>query len=300
MENMEYDPQELLPIVAELSRKYTGGEHSSVTWERAQALMEAVMYCIWEYENSAGEGRRRKEDGTPGGEAGAAVSAGKGIPAQEAYRQGAILVVEKVKKLRVLYNELASGFCDFGVRCLGDTVRKGMPAFFLSYDARFAPQETLLMLDYPVLRDISSLSGVDAVWEYMQCIRLEQKFLQGLDHDWVVGALAAYHEEYRELMENICGIVLERMAICAALGRPFDPAGSGRQDWLRERRETGIWLEEKSGPESEQWLLAMVREAVKRFAEDDPLVYEYLAGGVREIAGRLRMLYGGCPDERDA
>lgn len=31
MENMGYDPQELLTVVAELSRGYTGGEHSSIT-----------------------------------------------------------------------------------------------------------------------------------------------------------------------------------------------------------------------------------------------------------------------------
>lgn len=287
MENMGYDPQELLTVVAELSRGYTGGEHSSITWEKAQMLMEAVLYCIREYEDSPAEGRMGREDGIRVGGGGAGLSTGKRIPAQEAYRQGAILVVEKVKGLRNLYNELAVEFQDFGVLCLGDTVRKGISRFFLKYDARYAPQETLLTLDYPVLRDLSSLSGVDAVWEYMQCIRLEQKFLQGLGRDWVVGALRSYHEEYEELLENVCGIVLQRLAVCVALGRPLYPVSSGPEDRRRQRQEMGLWLLGKSRQELEDWLLRMMREAVKRFGWEDPQVLAYLAGGIPELAGRL-------------
>ena len=41
-----YEPEELLPLVARLAKKYTGGESTSVTYETAQYLMEAVLYCI--------------------------------------------------------------------------------------------------------------------------------------------------------------------------------------------------------------------------------------------------------------
>ena len=42
MENMGYQPEELIPIVAELAAAYTGYEHSSVTYETAEMLMEAA------------------------------------------------------------------------------------------------------------------------------------------------------------------------------------------------------------------------------------------------------------------
>ena len=45
---MEYHIERLLPIVAELSVRYTSGESCSVSYEAAQALMEAVIYCIRE------------------------------------------------------------------------------------------------------------------------------------------------------------------------------------------------------------------------------------------------------------
>ena len=43
---MEYELEELFPVVAELARKYTSGESTSITYERANHLMEAVLYCI--------------------------------------------------------------------------------------------------------------------------------------------------------------------------------------------------------------------------------------------------------------
>ena len=43
---MEYRLEELLPAAAGLTEKYTSKESSSITYETAQMLMEAVIYCI--------------------------------------------------------------------------------------------------------------------------------------------------------------------------------------------------------------------------------------------------------------
>lgn len=45
---MEYKMEELLPIVEELAQKYTSGESSSITYERAAYLMEGILYCLAE------------------------------------------------------------------------------------------------------------------------------------------------------------------------------------------------------------------------------------------------------------
>ena len=49
---MEYEMEELIPLVKELCDRYTGKESTSVTYEAAQRLMEAVLYCI--HETAAG------------------------------------------------------------------------------------------------------------------------------------------------------------------------------------------------------------------------------------------------------
>ena len=45
---MDYEMEELIPLVKELCDRYTGKESTSVTYEAAQQLMEAVLYCIHE------------------------------------------------------------------------------------------------------------------------------------------------------------------------------------------------------------------------------------------------------------
>ena len=52
---MEYQMEELLPLVTALTEKFTSKESSSVTYETAQMLMEAVLFCIQEYEEESGE-----------------------------------------------------------------------------------------------------------------------------------------------------------------------------------------------------------------------------------------------------
>ena len=43
-----YGLEEILPVVIYLTNKYTSGESSSVPYEKAEMLMEAVLYCIRE------------------------------------------------------------------------------------------------------------------------------------------------------------------------------------------------------------------------------------------------------------
>ena len=43
---MDYQMEELLPIVSELAQKYAGFESTSITYEKAQSLMEAVIFCL--------------------------------------------------------------------------------------------------------------------------------------------------------------------------------------------------------------------------------------------------------------
>lgn len=190
MMKMGYQLEELLPVVAELASRYTGYEHSSVTYERAEMLMGAVLYCIREY---AG----KKE----------AVQPTRSIPAGEAYRIGREIVIRKVRQLHALYNDMILDFQDYGVECLRDTIVKGIPQFLLRYDVDYAPQETLLTLDYPVQEDLSGRSGVDAVLAYVECVQREQQYLRQFDSSFILDRLRAYHPEYEMLVENISGMV---------------------------------------------------------------------------------------------
>lgn len=51
---MDYEMEELVPIVGKLAEKYTSHESTSITYEKAEQLMGAVLYCIHELWESSG------------------------------------------------------------------------------------------------------------------------------------------------------------------------------------------------------------------------------------------------------
>lgn len=244
MENV-YKEEELIPIVAELAEKYTGKSSTSITYEKAHQLMEAVLYCIHECE-TADENRLK----------------GQKENAKQLYDAGYAIILEKANQLRSMYNDLINFFQSYGNICLSDTIVKGIPEFFKWYDARYAPQETILTLDYPILSDISMLSGIDAVWEYLRCIYLEQMFLGCLPFTYVWQALNDYSEEHEQLIENICYMVLAKMS--EKLLQELDEKENLTRQNLEEQIKLLIkGLAEKTGDERED-----VTEYLNRSADD--------------------------------
>ena len=201
---MDYNMEELLPIVSELAQKYAGSESTSITYEKAQTLMEAVLYCLDEYSRSCANSL-----------------VDNNVSVKEQYHIGANLILEKVNGIKEIFNAVSCQFDDFGVKCLYDTVQKGIPQFLKWYDIKFCPQDTILTLDYPLLIDYYSLTGADAVYKYIQAIQIEQSFLSLFDRNYVISVLANYNSEYRDMVENICGIVLMNTVGHIAVKKPF-------------------------------------------------------------------------------
>ncbi len=61
------------------------------------------------------------------------------------------------------YNEIMTEFCWYGNRCLYDVFVKEIPESFKWYDIKYEPQNTILNLNYPVLKDISTYTGIDKI-----------------------------------------------------------------------------------------------------------------------------------------
>ena len=127
---MNYKMEELAQIVAGLAEKYTAKESTSITYERAEQFMGAVLYCIrevWQQKDNS-------------------IISREGMSALQAYETGFMLVEQKVKEALELYNEMIPDFNCYGSKCLYDTFVKGIPEFFRWYDIRFEPQNTILTL----------------------------------------------------------------------------------------------------------------------------------------------------------
>ena len=183
------------------------------------------------------------------------------MTARQAYETGLACVERKVRMALQLYHELLTEFDDYGNRCLGDTFFKGLPEFFRWYDMKFEPQNTILMLDYPVLRDLSSLTGVDRIYEFLRCLSLEQEFLKGFPTGCVQQLLDEYAGGYRNRIENLCEIVL------IVLVRSF----SGTREQLRSAVRQ---LLEKQYGERGMLLMDYFSEAVDGIAIRREAAYE--------------------------
>lgn len=249
--NLHYEMEDLIPIVGKLAEKYTSYESTSITYEKAEQLMEAVLYCI--HENALGQ---------PGQESAMAVLPDNtGASLQQAYEAGAARAREKVKQALALYNEILPGLACYGNRFLQDIFMKELPVFFGRYDVDFAPQNEILTLDYPVLKDISGYRGIDKIYEFIRCVELEQKFLCGLPEGYVADVLGGYGSAGGDMTDNLCEVVLTDMM---------------------ER----IW----QGENIEEKMKNIIVHLVKKYDEDCAELTEYLMEAVREILVWQRLL----------
>lgn len=105
------------------------------------------------------------------------------------------------------YNEEITRFDSYGNRAYEDTIIKGMPLFFKRYDVRFAPQEHLLTLDYPVRCLHAELCGIHMIRDYLEQIWEEQEFLRSFPRKQVITILDNYHGDYRGLFFNLAEVV---------------------------------------------------------------------------------------------
>lgn len=202
----DYSLEELLPVVATLTEKYTCRDSSSVTYEAANRLMEAVLYCINEC-NSEG-----------------LILHSQRFTAKEAYERGLQLVQDKTCTARKLYNTMGLKFNSYGNENYHDTVTKALPGFFKLYDIRFAPQDSIITMDYPTICPISGVSGIDAVEKYILYISIEQRFLSRLPEDYVLDILYQFDRNYRKQFYNICRIILRDILGHILTGRPMGEA----------------------------------------------------------------------------
>lgn len=180
---MEYKIEDLLPIVGKLTEKYTSKESSSVTYETARTLMEAVIYCINEAETEL--------DFTIVDE--------KQPNLALLYERGLNLVIEKTKEAKNLYDRIIEDFEDYGCINYIDTILKGMPAFFTRYDAKFHPQNHILTLDYPLIINLPDLCGIDLISAYLKGILIEKHFLHCFDRFAIRNLLVNIFPDYQTL-----------------------------------------------------------------------------------------------------
>ena len=265
---MDYEMEELVPIVGKLAEKYTSHESTSITYEKAEQLMGAVLYCIHELWESSGN----------------APSLNKKLSAQRAYEMGAAYVREKTGKALDLYNSILPEFCHYENKCLYDTFVKGIPEFFKWYDIQFEPQNTILTLDYPLLKDISEYTGIDKIFEFIKSIGLEQKFLKIFPAGYVINILSKDNRNWQESMDNICEIVFTHVIGHIMLGKSLTVIELKETDYFYMQE----MFEQIALEDIKKHLEVTLEIYIKNYYENDRELLNYLSGAISGIVVRLK------------
>lgn len=267
----EIGMSELIPIVAELTEKYTSKESSSISYAKAQQLMGAVLYCIHEKERSSGSGAE-------------ILAANQKPDVKKLYQSGYGLVLQKVEQTKELFEHLIVDFRAYGNQNYYDTVVKGMPGFFKYYDAKFNPQDHILTLDYPTLLPVEPACGVDAIYQYLTYVKLEQTFFARFPDDYVQEVLAAYHHEYEMLYCNICNIVLRNVMGCMISEKKIAEYGFSEADYEKIQK----FVTDGTKEEVKEKLLQLLRTFIKQVYQDDEALFRYLSADMTDFAVELR------------
>lgn len=231
---MNYKMKDLIPMVSTLARQYTSKESSSVSEEKAKQFMEAVLFTmkLTTYPDLQKENQTLKK---------------KELSAKEVYLLGGELLLNMFQKVQTKYYTCMESFESYGVICLEEVMKKGMPAFFQFYDLTYEPQNELLTLDYPILYNTHGKHGICVIDTYIKAIEIEQQFLQLFETQTIQEILKKINPFYEEAFLNIAESVY---------------------DYFLEYRVTSLLKEQEKAGEGEvsrtQFLTCM-EEAKKEF-----------------------------------
>lgn len=275
----DYSMEELLPVVAKLSERYTSKESTSITYDKARQLMEAVIYCI--------EERRQQEnlDDIP--------ILKEENNAELEYDLGYHLVIKKVYQVKERYEKLLGEFQAYGNVCLSDTFLRGIPGFFRQYDARFEPQNHILTMDYPTLIDPTRQCGVDAIDSYLRYIEIEQNFLNGFPKEYVQSVLLSYHVDYEQLIINLSSIVLRNLLGTMIAEKPGNQRGFLTKDYKR----ISEWVIDHKKEKLEERLYHLLRLLIEKEYGDNQEMLEYLSNDLGDFSVEfMNALENDCMD----
>lgn len=278
---MNYKMNEFIPVVAKLTEKYTAGQSTSVTYERARHLMEAVIYCVEEYEES--EKNSVEYEGNQWSENMLIRQVKEKIPAQEAYDLGYQIILEKAEKVKTKYHEMISDFQAYGNKNYYETVTRAIPGFFLYYDARFAPQETIITMDYPTIIPVFGVQGIDAIERYVTYISLEQKFLLRLPEVYIKRTLKTFCHDYEEHFFNICSVIVRDLLLCIMMKKK-----PGEDATQIQHENCCKWIQSQSKKELEAYLDQMLCQMINERYENDRELFSYLRADMGDFSVWLR------------
>lgn len=267
----------LLPLVSGLAARYTSGDSTSIPYETAEQLMEAVLYCMEEGSD---------KDTGAASDSGTASDAAKPYPLEAAeaealYLRGYAAVLKKAETAKQLYEQILESWDSYGCTPYEDTLLRAVPAFFTRYDARFRPQHSVIDPDYPLLFPPEG-KGVTFLLNYLTAVRTESRFLSLFGRSAVTALLERTEPDFpHDFMGNLCFPVLLTALGCMIAEKPVPPLQLSPEDLPA----VAFYLEGEDPVRIERKLSYLIRHMTESRLRPEETAY--LAGASKELSARL-------------
>ncbi|WP_024833592.1 DUF6179 domain-containing protein [Ruminiclostridium josui] len=211
----------LLGLLSRQIEKYTLGESSSVTEEKAENLLKSICFSI---------SVALKQQGN-------IISASELLKherVEELFNKGNELIRQYFEDSKRLWFEIKTDGFRTGNIAYNSTINEGLKEFFNFYDYKFSAHETNGSIDYPLSYDEMDLKGIEYIHEYLTHLTMENAFCLHYDSHSIECLLRGYSKYFREDLLNIFELILTNLLGRSMLGYTLDRLDISEEDraWL--------------------------------------------------------------------
>ena len=202
IERMQYD---CLTLLAYKTKRYNGGDSSSIRVEKAQDIMTSILFTL---------GLWLKTYPNPDD----AITALQNEPINELYQKGRKRIDTMLVVTKALHGKLLHQLVDTPNVFYRSTLRNGILGFFKLYYPDYSAQEIHITADYPLFNPIPKVSGIEFIRAYLEAAYYENQFCGYFSAADIHHLLCGYEEDYTELLINIYESVLTTTIGCILVG----------------------------------------------------------------------------------
>lgn len=185
--------------------QFTQGKSSSVRMEIAEMLMKSNLFTISHYLKSLDSPDE-------------ALHIIKTTPLKEVYELGLNCINESIKKAKKLHKIILSTLYHTPNETYNETVVEGIKVFFKLYDPSFEAHSIHITADYPTIKPIEKLDGIEFILAFLQSIYHENKFCNSFNTGDTHLYLKGLHAHYDLLIINLFEPLLTGAIACHILG----------------------------------------------------------------------------------
>ena len=198
---------ESLALLAARCDAWSRGQSTSLPAERAQQLLEGVLYSV---------SLALKDAPTP--KDAAELLARR--PLSELYEAGQRRIVRKLQAARAAHRQLKKNLFPTCNEFYRATLSDGIDGFFRLYRPAFFPQELHITADYPPFFGPPQKDGIEFIEDYLRGLSHENRFLRYFAPETVHALLLGFDGGYPQLLLNLYAPVLAAALGCVLTRRP--------------------------------------------------------------------------------